>query len=222
MGTLEKLSSMRGRPDDIPNEELAQWLSYNDSTEGIRELINALKEHQSTAVQSDCVKVLYEVGYRSPELIAPYVDDFLEAIKSKNNRIVWGAMIALSTVAGLRAERIFDALDAIIEVMKGGSVITMDNGVKVLGLVAGHSEDYCRRIFPYLIGHLDSCRQRDLPQHAEHVLPAVNARNRGDFVRAVGARMTGATEAQKMRLTKLLKKVDSMCVAPIDVPKQSR
>jgi hypothetical protein len=43
--------------------------------------------------------VLYELGYLAPELIADYVGDFIKLLKHENNRIDWGGMIALSTVA---------------------------------------------------------------------------------------------------------------------------
>ena len=36
----------------------------------------------------DCMKVLYKLGTRKPELIAPYTDVFIDLLASKNNRLV--------------------------------------------------------------------------------------------------------------------------------------
>ena len=64
--------------------------------------------------------------------------------------MVWGGMIALSTVADLKAAEIFPHVDEIVQVMKKGSVITMDNGIKALALVASQKDEYRKAIFPYL------------------------------------------------------------------------
>ncbi len=40
-------------------------------------------------------------GNRKPELIAPYYADFLELQVNRNNRLVWGGMIALTTIASI-------------------------------------------------------------------------------------------------------------------------
>ena len=60
---------------------------------------------KTAKIASDCIKTLYEVGYLKPELIAPYVGDFLKLIKSRENRLVWGGMLALSTIAALKSGR---------------------------------------------------------------------------------------------------------------------
>ncbi len=53
------------------------------------------------------MKVLYEIGYLTPELIADYADDFLKLLRSKNNRMVWGGMIALATIAETKPREIW-------------------------------------------------------------------------------------------------------------------
>jgi hypothetical protein len=69
-------------------------------------------------------------------MIADYTDDFLRLLRIRNNRLVWGAMLALSTIAEIRADKIYEDLDVILKVMQEGSVIAVDNAVKVLAVIA--------------------------------------------------------------------------------------
>jgi translation initiation factor RLI1 len=68
-------------------------------------------------------------------------------------------------------------------------VITKDNGVKVLADTAAADKKYNESIFPYLLKHLSSCRPKDVPQHSEKTLPAVNASNKVDFIKVLEKRM---------------------------------
>lgn len=85
---------------------------------------------------SDCLKMLYEIGYLKPELVAPYAGDFLKLLRSRKNRLVWGAMIALSTVAGLVADESYPHVAEIQRAITEGSVITVDAGVLTLARLA--------------------------------------------------------------------------------------
>jgi hypothetical protein len=38
--------------------------------------------------------MLNEIGYLDPEWIAGHAQEFIELLNSKNNRLVWGGMIA--------------------------------------------------------------------------------------------------------------------------------
>src|SRR5512145_3265867 len=112
---LTKLASALNRQDDVPNQELAQELADTGNAAGIQELIANLGNPQKD-IQSDCIKTLYELGYRKPELIASYVPEFVKLLRSRNNRLVWGGMIALGTIAPLKAADIWPHLDIIISV----------------------------------------------------------------------------------------------------------
>ena len=81
-------------------------LAQTRNAADIREIAENLWNKEPN-IQSDCLKVLYELGYLAPELIADYADDFLKLLKHRNNRMVWGGMIALSTIATLKADEIF-------------------------------------------------------------------------------------------------------------------
>ena len=157
MSVLDKLASRQGVKSDVPNQELARELVLNNFTDGINEIAENLSYNEK-AVQSDCVKVLYEIGCLNPELIAKYVNDFIKLLNSRNNRLVWGGMIALSTISDIRAREIFDSRDIIKKTIEEGSIITVDAGIKTLSKVAASEEHFNKTLFPYLVNSLRNCR----------------------------------------------------------------
>ena len=195
MSVLDRIAHLQNRRDEAPNQELARDLAEKRDREGIREIAENLW-NKNKNIQADCIKVLYEIGYIDPSLIAGFAEDFLKLLKSRNNRLVWGGMIALSTVAELRADFINGSLDQILKAMDAGSVITVDNAVKTLALAAS-KDAYRLSIFPHLLEHLRTCRPKDVPQHAEKSLPAVDASNKDEFIAVLDKRMEDLSAAQK-------------------------
>jgi len=204
MTALDRIASALGRRDELPNQELARSLATTADAGGVAEIAAGLQSPDK-GVQADCIKVLYEIGYLRPELVSAYASALLKLLSSKNNRLVWGGMIALSTVAPLAAEAIFKRADDIIGVIERGSVITVDYGVKTLALVAAANARYAERLFPYLLNHLKVCRDKDLPQHAEHILAALNPANKDAFIAVLTRRLADAPASRAARLQKSLK-----------------
>jgi hypothetical protein len=204
MSVLNQIAHFQGRQDEVPNQQLARQLAESRDQDGIQEIAANLWNPNSD-IASDCVKVLYEVGYLAPELIASYAEDFIKLLKSKNNRLVWGGMLALSTIAPLKADTIFQHLPEIQRAMQQGSVITVDNGVKTLALAAAGDLARSQVIFPYLLDHLRTCRPKDVPQHAESTLPAVNDGNKGEFIAVLEERVGDLSASQAARVRKVIR-----------------
>ena len=206
MSVIERLASQQGRRDEQPNIDLAIQLAAEHDTQGLAQIVDALWSKDSK-MRNDCIKVLYEVGYRQPGLVSPYVEDFVELLKEKNNRLVWGGMIALSTVADLEPDAVYAHLPLIQRTFEAGSVITRDAGVRVLAKVAAHSDAYNQEIFPYLLEHLRTCRPKDVPQHAESTLVAVGAKNETEFREVLANRKSHLNATQLKRIEKLEKQI---------------
>ena len=153
--------------------------------------------------------MLYEIGYRKPELVAPYAGDFLKLLGSRNNRLVWGAMIGLSMVAEIAADEIYPYTAEIQRAMAGGTIITLDAGVLALSRLAATDNDRRTALLPYLFDFLQNCRPSDLPRHAERVLMAVNANEKAEFVAVLQARMPLLTTAQVARLKKVIRQAEA-------------
>ena len=206
MSVLEKIAYLQNRRDEVPNQELAKELVHERNAEGIKEIAGNLF-NKNENIQSDCIKVLYEAGYMEPEMIADYAGDFLRLLRSRNNRLVWGAMLALSAIAEIRADEIYEDLDVILKILKDGSVIAVDNAVKVLAAIAAQKDEYNKIIFPDLLEHLSKCRPKEVGQHAESTFPAVNDENRDEFIKVLEKREDSLTSAQLARIKKLYKKL---------------
>jgi hypothetical protein len=201
---LNKISYYQNVRDEVPNQELARQLAQTCDTAGIQEVAAHLWDKNKN-IQSDCLKVLYEIGYLDPHLIANYVEDFLKLLHSKNNRLVWGAMIGLASVADLRPEAVWTQIEAVMQVVEAGSVITVVWGVRALAKVAATQAERRARIFPFLRHTLETCIPRDVPTHAESMLCAVDATVRADFLSILDARRAELTPSQQARLKKMLK-----------------
>jgi len=206
MSVIEKIAFFRGIRDEVPNQELARELAEAGDAEGVKEIAGHLWDKNAN-VRSDCLKVFYETGYLNPALIAPYAGDFLKLLNNRQNRLVWGAMIALSCVATLEADTLFESRELICKTIDEGSVITQDGGIKSLALVASVDKTYQEALTPYLMGFLRKCRQADVPRHAEFIEVCVDDFNREDFAGILQQRLPEASPAQAARIKKILKRM---------------
>jgi hypothetical protein len=204
MSVLNRIAFFQNRRDEVPNQQLAKELAETEDKAGIGEIAVNL-QHKNPSVQSDCLKVLYEIGYLKPQLIVGYVEDFLGFLQSKNNRMVWGAMIALATVADRKPKEIYTQLALVTGAVDKGSLITVVWGVKVLAKVAATDSAYKQKIFPFLMAQLRKCIPRDVPMHAESILPAIDAGNKKEFLGILEARKPEMTPAQLARLRRVTK-----------------
>ncbi len=125
---LGKIAFYQNRRDEVPNQQLAKELAQTRDAAGIKEIASHLLDKNKN-IQSDCLKVLYEIGYIAPDLIVDYVSDFLRLLNDKNNRLVWGAMIGLATIADRCADEIWSQVDDVMRAVEGGSVITTVWGI---------------------------------------------------------------------------------------------
>ena len=87
MSVLNRIAHFQNRRDEVPNQELARELAEKKDREGIREIAENLGI--GYRIQADCIKVLYEIGYIDPSLIADFAEDYLKLLRNRNNRLVW-------------------------------------------------------------------------------------------------------------------------------------
>ncbi len=208
MSVLNQLASSLGRRDETPNQELARDLAAKKDRKGIHELAENLWNKDKN-IQADCIKVLYEIGSIEPKLITDYTQEFVKLLRSKNNRLVWGGMTALAEVAKANSDAVFKYLDEIKKAKETGSVITVDNAISTLAYTAA-TDKYNKAIFPYLLKHLSSCRPKEVPQHAEKTLPAVNSSNKADFIKVLEKRMEDLSGLGLARVKKVIKQANTL------------
>jgi hypothetical protein len=209
MSVLNRLASSLGRRDEVPNQELARDLAAKQDKTGIREIAENLWNKDKN-LQADCIKVLYEIGYLEPKLIADYAGDFVRLLKSRNNRLVWGGMTALAEVAKANPDAVFKHLEEIKKAKETGSVITVDNAISTLAYTAAANDKYNKDIFPYLLKHLAGCRPKEVPQHSEKTIPAVNVGNKMEFIKVLEKRVDDLSGSGLSRVKKVIKQANKL------------
>jgi hypothetical protein len=208
MSVLSRIAHFQNRRDEVPNQELARDLATKKDKAGIREIAENLWNKDKN-IQADCIKVLYEIGYVEPKLIAEYAEDFVRLLKSRNNRLVWGGMTALGAAAQANPQAVFKHLDKIKKAKETGSVITVDNSITALAYTAAANDKYNRVIFPYLLDHLKTCRPKEVAQHSEKTLPAVNAANKTEFIQVLEKRTEDLSGGGLTRVKKVIKEAST-------------
>ncbi|QCR30971.1 hypothetical protein [Lysinibacillus sp. SGAir0095] len=206
MTVLTNLASQLNRKDERPNIELARELMETNNIEGIQEIVENLA-NPSRKIKVDCIKVVYEIGKVKPELISDYAEIFINLLKSPNNRLVWGAMQVLSTIAEISAIVLMKHLHTIKLAVKIGSVITTDKGILTLAKLAAVYEQNHKRIFPFLIEHLKTCRTKEIPQHAESTLVAVTTETKDEFLNVLREREPYMTKPQAKRVQRIYRQL---------------
>lgn len=206
MSILNKLASVNGIRNTEPNKALALDLINSKDKTAIKELVENLNNKDKN-IQSDCIKVLYEIGEQKPELISDYDKEFLDLLHHKNNRLVWGAMTALDCIADINPKGIYKHLSTILSIADKGSVITKDHGVGILTKLS-KEKTYADTTLVLLLDFLKSAATNQLPKYAENALPVITDKYKKEFVKVLSSRLEDFdTETKKIRLQKVIKKL---------------
>jgi hypothetical protein len=207
MATIDKLASSLGRRDEEPNQELAKQIAAKGDKKAVQELIDNLNNRDKN-IQSDCIKVLYEIGEQKPALIAGYAKELIALLDSKNNRLQWGAMTALNAITLENPKTIYSVIGKIIDIANKGSVITRDHCVSILTKLSSVKQ-YADNAFTLLIEQLKTCPSNQLPMYAENALPVIDAKNKTVFIKTLSSRLGDfEKETKKVRIEKVIKKLN--------------
>lgn len=202
----DRLSGALDRRDEAPNVALAEEIAAAKDKAGVAGLVDLVRSG-TTRQRNDAMKVLYEIGARDPELIGGHCPVFLEALGSKTNRQVWGAMSALDTVAEIRAREIAAELPKIIEAADRGSVIAKDRCTSLLVKLA--RAGYAEMAVPILLERLKGAAPNQFPTYAEETASVVTPEARPGLIETIRQRLGGMTQrAKRERMEKLLAKLN--------------
>ncbi len=206
MSVTDKLASALARNDERPNVALAEELAAAPDEAAIAELAGLLTTG-SRAQKHDAIKALYELGYRRPEAIAPHVDVFLALLATRDNRMLWGTLIALGTLAAIRPRELMAALDTILAAADRGSVIARDSAMKILGALNAVPQ-FKPKVTPILLQRLAHAAVNQVPMYAEFAAPTIAEKDRAEFRRIVETwRDAMPMPAKQKRLEKVLRQL---------------
>jgi len=207
MSILPELASHLGRKDEQPNKTLGKRLVETADLAGIQEAAANLS-YPNRDIRVDCLSVMEQVGMMAPDLIEEYLEDFFALVVGNDNRLIWQAMINLAMIADRKAGQVMDHLDSIMELTSKGSVITRDNGIKILARAGSSNPGYNQRVFPYLIDQLNTCQSKSVAQYAESILVVVNQDNQDLFLVSLKSRLGELSPAQQKRVRKVIRSLE--------------
>ncbi|MCL6265354.1 hypothetical protein [Flagellimonas myxillae] len=209
MTVINQLSSVLGQKGNDANIALAKEIAETENKDAIKELVEHL-ENKDKKIQADCIKTLYETAYIKPGLIADHYSEFLGLLSHKNNRLVWGGMIALMTIADLKSKELYESLDLISDTVNKGSVITIDCGVEIFAKLNKYSE-YQDKVESLLTNQLWKCPIKQFPKYIEKSAISITERNKEIYQRIINERKTECEkESQVKRLDKVLKQIENI------------
>jgi hypothetical protein len=202
---LNRLGYLQTRRDRTPNLDLARDLVAREDTAGIREIAENMWNDNKN-IHADCMNVMYEIGRIDPNLITPYAADFIKFLKNKHHNMVQGAITALAEIAKVKPDFIFIHLSEIKKVKETSSdTTTVNKSVSTLAQTSAANEEFSKVIFPYLLQHLLSCHHKEVPEHAERILPAVNENNHFEFIKTLEKRLDELSGSDFTRLKKIIR-----------------
>ena len=208
MTVLDKIGYFLRDRSEVPNQALAKELAEQEDQDGIREIATYLfDENQSIA--SDCIKVMYEIGYLKPALITNYVQDFIQLLNSKANRMVWGAMIAISTIAPLIPDQIFPYLAVIRHHIQTGTVITNVSAVRTLIGIASAGDQYYAELIEEILQLQQGCRKTDFAKRAEEIAEIIHKKDQPQFRVIVEERLPSLSNNAQKRVERVLREMDN-------------
>ena len=207
LDVLGRLSTSLGRRDEVPNQVLAAEIAAAGDRNAVQLLVDTLSS-PSPKLHSDCIKVLYEVAERAPELVADHCDALAGLLQSRKNRLVWGAMIALDAIALSQPAAVARLLPTIIATADRGSVITRDHAVGILVKLA-EIKAYRGQCIPMLLRQLANCPDNQLPMYAEAAAPVFKSTQSGQFTRLLTRRKSTLPKAsQQKRIARVLRQLE--------------
>lgn len=202
----ENLASSLGHKDEAPNIALAQKVAAAKDKSAVNELVTLLSD-KNKDIQNDSIKVLYEIGAIEPTLIKSHLDDFLQQLKSKNNRMVWGAMTAIDAITQAVPKHVYNSLPEILDAGEQGSVIAKDHVVGILVKLADTKEAH-EDAMPLVLEQLMNAAHNQFAMYAEKILPVITGGHKEKFIEILNDRLPELPkDSQKKRVEKLLRKL---------------
>ncbi len=203
------LSSSLGDTTEKSNMLLAQSIVNKKDKSAVDKLF-ALLTNADKKIKNDCIKVIDEIAVNKPEYIIPYIPHLIQLLKSDINRLVWGAMVALSNVAHKAQDAIYDNLGEILMAADRSSIIANDKCVKILVTLA-KVKDYTEDLFPLLIERIMKSAENQLPTYAARTFEFVNKNNKHIFIETLHSRLSYITyDIKRKILLRLIKEANKI------------
>ena len=200
----ELLANAMGRNDEEPNIKLAVLMAGSADEAAVGELVGLL-DHPEAPVRSDAIKVLYEISRRNADLIIPHLKKLVKLLSGKENRMIWGAMSALSSLSQSHPKLLVRHLPIIVATMEKGSAITRDHGIYTLCHVARLKKQYSNCV-ELLLEQIQKAPVNQVPMYGEKTAAILLPEDRHRLEKILLSRKdVMAIPTKKKRIEKLLR-----------------
>jgi hypothetical protein len=148
LSILNQLSSQTGDRTEASNLKVVAQCLENPNL--LTEIAEGLKESDA-ALMGDCAEVLTKVAEVHPEWVVPYAEALSALLSSKNTRVRWEAVHALSLVATLTPATIAPLLPILMEKIRtDASVIVRDYATDTIANYASTGKSAAECAYPLL------------------------------------------------------------------------
>jgi len=168
MEILNQLSSRKGDKSEIANRIVAEKCIANPKT--LAEISIGL-EDSDRKLQSDCIEVFTLVAELKPEFVAPYAENILPLLYSKETKTRWEAVHTLSFIADKIPDIIFSVLPVLQSLVeKDKSTIVRDYAMDTVANYAKVSAETSEKSYEVLKFALELWGEK----HAKQVFKGFN------------------------------------------------
>ncbi|HEV2817948.1 MAG TPA: hypothetical protein VGW40_12095 [Allosphingosinicella sp.] len=203
---LDRLASALGRRDEEPNVAPARDLAAGGNVADVAALAAALGT-APRPIRHDAIKALYEVGALRPDLVRPHAGAFLAAMNGIDNRLAWGALAALDTLAAHDPGLIAAHLPEILAAAARGSVIAKDKAVSILATLAA-LPGIAPEAWAALLAMVEGAAVNQAAMYAEAALRAAPMNDPAALAALLRKRRDGIVQpAKRARLEKVLRQL---------------
>ncbi len=200
---LPRLASSLDRRDEHPNIELAIVLAQSGDQQAIDELFT-IAISATKPFRHDALKTLYETALRNPQMLLPHLDQLIDLMQTKDNRMIWGAIQALDALTNLAPHYVASKLDIILDAADRSSVVAKDKTMSILSKLNGKHQ-YAKLVTPILLMRLTHAAPNQFPMYAEFAAATMPDTAISELVQIIKQRQKSvASPAKQKRLNKIL------------------
>ncbi len=178
-------------------------LTLSGDAHQIRELVTLATVGKKSQCH-DAIKVLYEIGARAPDLIAPHALALIDLLTSNDNRTLWGVLQALDTITATCPEIIMAHLNIILDATDRSSVIARDKTMSILCQLNGDPK-FSETISPIILQRLSHAAANQFPTYAQLAAKTLTPPYFAQLRNIIKSRQKSiASPAKRKRLEKVL------------------
>ncbi len=198
MGILDELSSATG--DKASNQDLVDRCLKTPA------LLHSVAEGLRTGnpkAKLDCAQIMVDVAKRWPDIVGPFVTDFIDASKSKNKRVAKLGFTGLTYVISSNPAEVFAERDYFLGLCKNGDPLAFSSAA-VLAALCGHNSNYRGKLLGGLLRMLNNVKDKDITKWCKAILAAVEGS--ADSVKRLTVSLEPRFEALSSNDVKTIKK----------------